>query len=76
MTQNDAMKENARKVGRPKLDVTLDNKQEVRCMSDEKRVWKNAADSLGLSVSEYVRKVVNKDASRVLKKQERNNNRD
>lgn len=74
MTENDVMKKDMKKVGRPKMDVTLDNKQEVRCMSDEKLVWKNAADSLGISVSEYVRKVVNKDALRVLKKQEKQNN--
>lgn len=67
MTENKVMKKDVKKVGRPKMDVTLDNKQEVRCMSDEKLAWKNAADSLGISVSEYVRKVVNKDALRVLK---------
>ena len=67
MTENKVMKKDVKKVGRPKMDVTLDNKQEVRCMSDEKLAWKNAADSLGISVSEYVRKVVNKDALSVLK---------
>lgn len=67
MTENKVMKKDVKKVGRPKMDVTLDNKQEVRCMSDEKLAWKNAADSLGISVSQYVRKVVNKDALRVLK---------
>lgn len=51
MTENKVMKKDVKKVGRPKMDVTLDNKQEVRCMSDEMLAWKNAADSLGISVS-------------------------
>lgn len=60
---------NKKRVGRPNQEVTLDKKQEVRCLQEDKENWALAADLSGhKSTSDYVRDVVNKHAKRVIKK--------
>ncbi|WP_131087094.1 hypothetical protein [Vibrio vulnificus] len=54
------------KRGRPKQDVTLDKKQEIRCTDDDKKLWKLAAEDHD-SVSEWAREVLTRSAKRKMK---------
>lgn len=55
-----------RQRGRPKQDVTLDKKQEIRCTEDDKELWKHAAKDHD-SVSEWAREVLTRSAKRKVK---------
>ncbi len=68
MTENRTMKDEKRKVGRPKKPVKLDKKQEVRCLETEKENWKEAAEISGVSTSEFMRLTANKEAAKIIKK--------
>lgn len=60
---------NKKRVGRPNQEVTLDKKQEVRCLQDDKDNWALAAElTAHKSTSEYLRALANKDSKRVIKK--------
>ena len=63
------MTDKKRTAGRPKKDVTLNKKQEVRCLESEKVNWKRAAEIKKVSVSEYLRQLANTDSKRTLKNQ-------
>lgn len=54
------------KRGRPKQDVTLDKKQEIRCTDDDKNLWKLAAEDHD-SVSEWAREILTRSAKRKMK---------
>jgi len=56
------------KRGRPKQDVTLDKKQEIRCTDDDKNLWRLAAEDHE-SVSEWAREVLTRSAKRKIKDQ-------
>tara|TARA_Y100000588_G_scaffold379470_1_gene461686 strand:+ start:720 stop:926 length:207 start_codon:yes stop_codon:yes gene_type:complete len=66
MTQNKLMTTEKRQRGRPKLDVTLDKKQEIRCTENDKVLWKLAAQDHE-SVSEWAREVLTRSANRKVK---------
>lgn len=66
MTQNTQMTKEKRQRGRPKQDVTLDKKQEIRCTEDDKALWKLAAKDHD-SVSEWARDVLTRSAKRKAK---------
>lgn len=67
MTQNKLMTTEKRQRGRPKQDVTLDKKQEIRCTEDDKALWKYAAKNHD-SVSDWAREVLTRSAKRTIKK--------
>lgn len=67
MTQNKIMTIEKRQRGRPKQDVTLDKKQEIRCTEDDKTLWKRAAENHD-SVSDWAREVLTRSAKRTIKK--------
>nr|WP_102308731.1 hypothetical protein [Vibrio cyclitrophicus] len=54
------------KRGRPKQDVTLDKKQEIRCTENDKALWKLAAQDHE-SVSEWAREILTRSAKRKVK---------
>ncbi|MBV7264357.1 hypothetical protein KCG43_20305 [Photobacterium sp. WH24] len=63
MTNNSDMnEENKKTAGRPKQEVTLDKKQEIRCTEDEKAQWLRAAKSQNMKVSAWARELLNKAA--------------
>lgn len=64
MTNNPLMNDDNKKAGRPKQDVTLDKKQEIRCTEDEKTLWASAAEKQGLKVSAWARELLNKAAKK------------
>ena len=66
MTQNKLMTTKKRQRGRPKLDATLDKKQEIRCTENDKALWKLAAQDHE-SVSEWAREVLTRIAKRKVK---------
>ena len=61
------MKKQNGKRGRPKQDVTLDKKQEIRCTEDDKLLWKLAANDYD-SVSEWAREILTRSAKRTVNK--------
>ncbi|EGQ9333620.1 TPA: hypothetical protein P7K80_001892 [Vibrio cholerae] len=67
MTQNKSMNKNTRQRGRPKQEVTLDKKQEIRCTENDKALWKLAAENHE-SVSDWAREVLTRTAKRAIKK--------
>ncbi|EGR0353915.1 hypothetical protein CRN61_23975 [Vibrio vulnificus] len=66
MTQNELMTKEKRQRGRPKQEVTLDKKQEIRCTENDKALWKLAAQDHE-SVSEWAREVLMRSAKRKVK---------
>lgn len=62
-----SMKKQNGKRGRPKQDVTLDKKQEIRCTEEDKSLWKLAANDYD-SVSEWARDVLTRSAKRTVNK--------
>ncbi len=66
MTENEIMTENNRTRGRPKKEVTLDKKQEIRCTDDDKKLWQLAAKNHD-SVSDWAREVLTRNAKRKVK---------
>ncbi|MBE8232392.1 MAG: DUF1778 domain-containing protein, partial [Endozoicomonadaceae bacterium] len=55
------------KRGRPKQEVTLTKKIEVRCLPEEKEHWQSAAKLVGASTSDFSRDALNKEAARVIR---------
>ncbi|MBF4374486.1 hypothetical protein [Vibrio anguillarum] len=66
MTENKAMTTEKRQRGRPKQDVTLDKKQEIRCTEHDKDLWRLASKDYD-SVSDWAREVLTRSAKRKLK---------
>lgn len=66
MTENKIMRIQNGKRGRPKQDVTLDKKQEIRCTENDKALWKLAAQDHE-SVSEWAREILTQSAKRKVK---------
>ena len=66
MTQNAHMTIEKRQRGRPKQDVTLDKKQEIRCTEDDKELWKLAAKDHD-SVSDWAREVLTRSARKKIR---------
>ncbi|CAH7354250.1 hypothetical protein A142_16585 [Vibrio splendidus 12E03] len=66
MTENKIMRIQNGKRGRPKQDVTLDKKQEIRCTESDKALWKLAAQDHE-SVSEWAREILTRSAKRKVK---------
>lgn len=66
MTENKIMRIQNGKRGRPKQDVTLDKKQEIRCTENDKALWKLAAQDHE-SVSEWAREILTRSAKRKVK---------
>lgn len=62
------MKDNKKPVGRPKKTITFDDKQEVRCFSEDKAIIKKAAYLDKVAASEVWRIGALKEAKRIIKK--------
>ncbi|MEI8659270.1 hypothetical protein [Vibrio sp. Hal054] len=73
MTENVGMREkNNTKRGRPTLDEPLDEKLEIRCSTDHKKLWAEASQEHG-SVSDWARETLTRCAKRAIKKKAREN---
>lgn len=75
MTNNHLMTEKTKPRGRPQKDVTLDKKQQIRCLEMEKGLWKDAAalSPTAKNTSDWARTVLNREAKKILAKAKKTN---